>query len=579
MADNMTFHPIKPMTISISSIKQSIAALFATTVLALPAYAAEQEWWFDVEVILFKRNLDATKISEKFKQSKLALTDSDYLDVLTPYLKPDISYLLAGLPYCRASNRQAVQKQYDQDFAFPETVAKTSDSLSSQPVELKNQQEQQTSSGLVTRSDEITTDNFQYEVATTDIFAPPNNTAPSALVTDADADADANDFSKSEAINNVNLERKTHTELTAPIQVEFIEWQIPSQILCAYAEQIDPSFASMSYLQTEESDALTSNQIEQVPVVIDGIQWQKRRSAFLLPTSNMRMTDLYEKIKKQRDITPMLHINWRQEVTFGRDKGQTFRLFAGKNFADKFDANGLAIVDDTEKLSPSTVEYYLPEEERLGLTSDQQQAEFSPVNGQMNELVTKDLFAQIDAALADDTPINMAPVKTRTVALREIDSALLSEIWQIDGTINVYLRNVGRVPYLHIDSNLDYRQAVYDQEIALSREDLSTNVSNNLANNVSGQNAIVVGALQQPDSLQPAPLQQGTLQADSVQQSTLQNNYLQSANFNQLRRVISKQVHYFDHPLFGMLVQINRYRWPEVIKDDIDNTDHAAQNN
>jgi hypothetical protein len=30
--------------------------------------------------------------------------------------------------------------------------------------------------------------------------------------------------------------------------------------------------------------------------------------------------------------------------------------------------------------------------------------------------------------------------------------------------------------------------------------------------------------------------------------------------------VISKQVHYFDHPLFGMVVRINRYRWPEVDK-------------
>jgi hypothetical protein len=27
--------------------------------------------------------------------------------------------------------------------------------------------------------------------------------------------------------------------------------------------------------------------------------------------------------------------------------------------------------------------------------------------------------------------------------------------------------------------------------------------------------------------------------------------------------VISKQVHYFDHPLFGMIVRINRHRWPE----------------
>ena len=69
-----------------------------------------------------------------------------------------------------------------------------------------------------------------------------------------------------------------------------------------------------------------------VPEIINGIEWQQKRSAFLLPTSNMQMSDLYQKIKKQRDITPLLHINWRQEVKFGRDNGQAFRLFAGDNF-------------------------------------------------------------------------------------------------------------------------------------------------------------------------------------------------------------------------------------------------------
>jgi hypothetical protein len=89
---------------------------------------------------------------------------------------------------------------------------------------------------------------------------------------------------------------------------------------------------------------------------------------------------------------------------------------------------------------------------------------------------------------------------------------------------------------LHIDSNLDIRQPIYDPKKSHKIEDLSTHLS--------GQAAIVVNQLQQPNFLQP--------------------NFLQSVNFNQLRRVISKQVHYFDHPLFGMIVRINRYRWPEI---------------
>ena len=33
--------------------------------------------------------------------------------------------------------------------------------------------------------------------------------------------------------------------------------------------------------------------------------------------------------------------------------------------------------------------------------------------------------------------------------------------------------------------------------------------------------------------------------------------------FHQMRRVISKQLHYFDHPLFGMVVKIRRFKTPE----------------
>ena len=92
---------------------------------------------------------------------------------------------------------------------------------------------------------------------------------------------------------------------------------------------------------------------------------------------------------------------------------------------------------------------------------------------------------------------------------------------------------------MHIDSNLDFRQPIFDpkktQPIAYS-------------SNARSEQGAIVANQQQPSSLQP--------------------NYLQSAQFNQLRRVISKQVHYFDHPLFGMIVRINRYRWPEEPNDD-----------
>ena len=327
-----------------------------------------------------------------------------------------------------------------------------------------------------------------------------------------------------------------------PIQVEFIEWQIPNVLPCAYSEQIDPSFASITYKQKSLEDDHPSSHIQGVPDVINGIEWSQKRSAFLLPSAHMRMTDLYEKIKRQRDITPLLHVNWRQQVYFGRDNGQTIRLFAGKNFAQQFDTNGEILVNDTdglfESLDQQTDELYIPEQELALLSAEQQQQALLTGISEPEMSISEDLFALIDQALADDTPISIEPAEAVSEQPNlDAKTDMLKELWQLDGGITVYLRNVGRIPYLHIDSNLDFRQPTFSSKAKVQIKEVSDSVTE--------QGAIAVNQAQQP-------------------------NYLQSVNFNQLRRVISKQVHYFDHPLFGMVVLIHRYRWPETEQDSDD---------
>jgi hypothetical protein len=536
MTDKMTLHPLKQIIMDTFSVRVAIAVLLTASVLIQSANAVENEWWFDVEVILFERNLEAVNISEKFKQSRLEKPSSDVLDLLTPYLKPDLSYLRAGLPYCRASKQLAVKTQYEQGFALPV--------LETDVTSFQQTDEEQKSQILAVDADE----NFQYQVASTDIFANTDDGTPVAKNTDVEnvtfynSEQNLNQNINNDEEQQVNTEQAPETNLArSPIQMKFIEWQLPSNLLCAYAEQIDPSFDSIIALQNEGTGAQHSELIKRVPNIIDGTEWQTKRGAFLLPSATMYMSDLYEKIKKQRDITPILHVNWRQEVKFGRKDAHTFRLFAGENFAEQFDANGFPIIDNTDSLfdslNQSADQFYIPEQELKGLTPEQQQALLMSINGTALEAVTEDLFTRIAAALADEAPINidqlesLAEQQTTTT-----EPSILTELWRLDGGITVYLRNVGRVPYLHIDSNLDIRQPIYDPKKSHKIEDLSTHLS--------GQAAIVVNQLQQPNFLQP--------------------NFLQSVNFNQLRRVISKQVHYFDHPLFGMIVRINRYRWPEI---------------
>ncbi|MEP2652742.1 MAG: CsiV family protein, partial [Paraglaciecola sp.] len=139
---------------------------------------------------------------------------------------------------------------------------------------------------------------------------------------------------------------------------------------------------------------------------------------------------------------------------------------------------------------------------------------------------SEEFFRAIESALDDSTPLNLSELLNEapdTIKDEELPIDKAGDIWQLDGEVAVYLRNIGRVPYLHIDSDLDYRHPVVKPQESM--EDSET-----------------------------------TLISGNYDQA----NFLESVKFDQLRRVISKQVHYFDHPLFGMVVTINRYKWPEI---------------
>jgi len=114
---------------------------------------------------------------------------------------------------------------------------------------------------------------------------------------------------------------------------------------------------------------------------------------------------------------------------------------------------------------------------------------------------------------------------------------------------------------LHIDSNLDFRQAIFAPT--------KTTSIKGFPDGFSEQGTVAINPM----------LQLSTEQPNTEQPDYLQPNFLHSVNFNQLRRVISKQVHYFDHPLFGMVVRINRHKWPEVPKDeDEDENENEDEN-
>lgn len=125
----------------------------------------------------------------------------------------------------------------------------------------------------------------------------------------------------------------------------------------------------------------------------------------------------------------------------------------------------------------------------------------------LQQLATLQREQQLDfRAAAQDQPL---PAPTAA----ELE-APVAPLWQLDGTMHIYL--VGN--YLHIDSDLELREP--------------TEVE-----------------------WQPADL---TAQADLALEPLSDKRFLRSFKLDQLRRVISHETHYFDHPKLGVVVQIRR---------------------
>ena len=418
------------------------AAFYATS----PAHAQDIDWWFDIEVVIFKRNIDVSTITEQFAHTAPKFADPNAVDLLSDYIQPNLDYLNAGLAVCSRGEEPKLSTVPDSDLHLKNTVF-------------------QLNKDMVLAEDKLTR---------TETHGPEPVKA------------------------NMVDEALTIAHQTASVSDTWqpVHWQLPTKLPCVFAQD-------KVLLRGPYDHPLVSPVAKQVPVEIDGVFWPERFSPSLLPKDNAELDDLVKRIAGQRELTPIMHLTWRQPVVFGRSKAVPMKLIAGGNYADEFSQGGwrkpatLSNAGDVISLAP------------------EQEPDITEV------VPPRDLFTEIALALQDTTPIRLDTLDTAAVEpadkeaigpLQIAKPVVEKPLWQLEGAMKIYLQNVGRTPYLHIDSDLDFRVPVKRKQLASGSE--------------------------------------------------IQNDFLKSYNFNQLRRVISTQLHYFDHPLFGMVVQIRRYEPP-----------------
>ncbi|WP_028117352.1 peptidoglycan binding protein CsiV [Ferrimonas senticii] len=113
-------------------------------------------------------------------------------------------------------------------------------------------------------------------------------------------------------------------------------------------------------------------------------------------------------------------------------------------------------------------------------------------------------------------------------------------VWQLDGLLTIYLNQ-----FLYIDANLGLRQPA-ERELAVIEE-----VSTEVIPQVGG---VEIYALEDPNAIE-------------VEAET--EAYLATIPMKQSRRVRSREIHYFDHPKFGMVIQIRRMEQPNTASTNL----------
>ncbi len=481
----------------------------------LPAANAAQSTkkpvrWFEMEVILFSQLGDKTSLNEDFTNETSLPTYRGIRELLTEYIQPDISNLQRQLPFCASplsltsyhKNKSVTAITFE---TLNEQLTKQFQQNLTYPVNVESLIKQ-----VITQRSTLSASNF-------------NNTEGSQN----GQSFDINNAQSFESIKQANLNAKSHENIIPKID-NTITTNLDTNVE-ANQEMIkladynyEPITFSKQLCQLSNQDKTALQQalpyfdenaikIERIPRTINGIEKLASNEPYLISQSSLQLNDIIKKLRSSREFKPLLHVGWRQaEPAINAKRSIPMHLFAGENLLANYQQQ-LEQFKQEQALAQKQEEIL-----QAALGTEQVNAFTSSAadnERQLNSIIsslddvpenTIDLVAQLDELAASHqlTDIEKAVNIPLEAPIKP------SQNWSIDGLFNVHLDH-----YLYITADF------------------------NIANMTLAQQA-------------------------SQQLVTGEYQPIKSIRFSQNKRVISKEIHYFDHPYMGMIVQIRRYKRP-----------------
>jgi len=267
----------------------------------------------------------------------------------------------------------------------------------------------------------------------------------------------------------------------------------------------------------QDSQEQFSHTISAVPTVVSGMQQPSRENllladtSFLLHQSNFHFNNLRQQFDRRDDTEVLLHTAWAQPV-FARNRGRKIRLLGGRNFSDEYDFFGF----------PKARSGYAELLEELRYSNVSSNLEHRAIRATAaSDVATDDMFSDINTLFSaiERNEFSFVDYAQRDVSLPQrpsrIPAGIPNQVWEFDGLLEIYL--VGN--FLHIAPEFNLREVISLNPSARSPEQQVDDFLNSNDNNLK---------------------------------------FLRNYSLTQLRRVISHQLHYFDHPHYGMVIEIRR---------------------
>jgi len=522
--------------LTLLSFISSISLCAITSPLALAVEKAPR--WFEVEVILFKQLGDKKLLKEHFPDEIQLANYDHYFDLLTPYLQPDIASLKQQLSQCEPSNITVNPAEITSDVleikSLAEIEALASDELSQELIKQQPEKkpENQSLSSLTTSE--------------MDTFGANNQ----AVITE-ETSVQVFEVQTIDDIEPQGLTEQQVILLTAAEQ-EFADIQFsdkprypyfPNKKLCIIVEELSAEelIGEMISPQKLSANSVDSFAVSKVPTTIKGSGLRSDSQPYLISKNSLLLKDVVTRLKWSKNFKPLLHLGWRQ-IGITRKKSIPFKIFAGEHLEQTYQqalnqqANILAEqealqIDQQALLSHTKEQINQPSDNsaemakqandghEINLANEEEIAQQITFSQQQQLVQLKAIFEQL--ALIDENSLSeqgieqfLARVENKGIPSADSNTELNNvtpqgkvskpiQPWLLDGFIKIHLDH-----YLYITADLNIASETFNNE---------------------------------------------------VNKQTSGNNGLKAINFSQNRRVISGEVHYFDHPYIGMVVQIRRF--------------------